>query len=155
MQGARMEQQLKRLISAFCDLTGLQDPDAIAEGQSFNVDEVECAIIYQGHTAPENIYCYIDYGLPPRNQLPAIYDQLLKSNYLTFCSTKATFSLSPHTGHVILAVVLNLAETTANSLIEHFSYQAQQALAWRENFSLLDVDSDEDLPLRRDPISYS
>lgn len=150
-----MEQHFKRLISEFCDLTGLEEPDAIAEGQSFNVDEVECAIIHQSHTTPENIYCYIDYGLPPRDQLPAIYDQLLKSNYLQFCSTKATFSLSPHTGHVILVVVLDLAETTANSLIEQFSYQAQQALAWRENFSLFDADSNQTLTLGRDPISYS
>lgn len=142
-----MEQKFRQFIDEFCDLTGLEDPDAIAEGASFNVDEVECAIIYQNQITPENIYCYIDFGLPPGNQLNAVYDHLLKANYLQFASTKATFSLSPHTGHVILVIIVQLAEATGKMLAEQFSYYAQQALTWRQNFFLFDAGADAADPL--------
>lgn len=150
-----MEPKFRQLIDEFCDLTGLDEADAIAEGKSFNVDEVECAIIYQNHITPEDIYCYIDYGLPPGHQLPAVYDQLLKANYLQFCSTKATFSLSPHTGHVILVVVVQLGEATGKTLIEQFSHHAQQALTWREHFFLSETDASEALSVLTKRIPYS
>ena len=137
-----MEQNFTQLINEFCDLTGLEEPDEIAQGKSFNVDEVECAIIYQHHIKPEDVYCYIDYGLPPGDQLPTIYDQLLKANYLQFCSTKAIFSLSPHTGHIILVAAVQLAEATGKLLIEQFSHHAQQALSWRDHVSFFDAKND-------------
>jgi len=152
-----MEQGFRQLIKEFCDLTGLEEPDAIAEGKSFNVDEVECAIIYQHHIKPEDIYCYIDYGLPPGHHLPAVYDQLLKANYLQFCSTKAIFSLSPHTGHIILVADIQLAEATGKLLVEQFSHHAQQALTWRDQFFLsgADTDAPEGFSMHIDRIPYS
>lgn len=149
-----MENKFRQLIDEFCGLTALAEPDAIAEGKSFNVDEVECAIIYQNHITPENIYCYIDYGLPPGDQLPAIYDQLLKKNYLQFCGTKAIFSLSPHTGHVILVAVVQLVEATGKMLIEQFSHHAQEALAWRDCLFLFDTDISETLSTHKNRIPY-
>jgi hypothetical protein len=150
-----MEPKFRRLIDEFCDFTGLEEPDAIAEGTSFNVDEVECAIIYQSHITPEDIYCYIDFGLPPGHQLNAVYDQLLKANYLQFASTKATFSLSPHTGHVILVIVVQLAQATGKILAEQFSYYAQQALTWRGHFFLFDADTTDPLSTHHNRIPYS
>lgn len=150
-----MEQKFRQLIDEFCDLTGLEDPDAIAEGTSFNVDEVECAIIYQNHITPEDIYCYIDFGLPPGHRLNAVYDHLLRANYLQFASTKATFSLSPHTGHVILVIIVQLAEATGKILAEQFSYYAQQALTWRDNLFLSDADAADPLSTYHDRIPYS
>lgn len=150
-----MEQKFRQLIDEFCDFTGLEEPDAIADGTSFNVDEVECAIIYQNHITPEDIYCYIDFGLPPGHQLNAVYDQLLKENYLQFASTKATFSLSPHTGHVILVIVVQLAEATGKILAEQFSYYAQQALTWRDHFFLFDAEATDRLSLHHNRIPYS
>lgn len=150
-----MEQKFRQLIGEFCDLTGLEEPDAIADGKSFNVDEVECAVIYQNHITPENIYCYIDYGLPPGDQIPAVYDQLLKANYLQFCSTKATFCLSPHTGHVILVAAVQLIEATGNLLIEQFSHHAQQALTWRDHYLFFDTNDSGTLPSHNHRIPYS
>lgn len=141
-----MEQQFRHLVDEFCDLTGLDERESIAEGKSFNVDEVECAIIYQHHLAPENVYCYIDFGLPPGHQLTAVYDQLLKANYLQYASTKTTFSLSPQTGHVILVAIFQLVEATGKMLAEQFSYHAQQALTWRDHFSLFDRDASDASP---------
>lgn len=150
-----MEPKFRKLIGEFCDLTGLEEPDAIAEGTSFNVDEVECAIIYQNHITPDDIYCYIDFGLPRGHQLDAVYDQLLKANYLQFASTKATFSLSPHTGHVILVTVIRLVEATGKMLVEKFSHHAQQSLAWREHFLLFDLDAADLLATHSNRIPYS
>jgi hypothetical protein len=150
-----MEQKFRQLIDEFCDLTGLEDPNAIAEGTSFNVDEVECAVIYQNHITQEDIYCYIDFGLPPGHQLNAVYAHLLKANYLRFASTRATFSLSPHTGHVILVVIVQLAEATGNILAEQFSYYAQRALTWRENFFLFNADAADPLSINHNGIPYS
>jgi len=150
-----MERKFRQLIDEFCDLTGLDERDAIAEGKSFNVDEVECAIIYQTHLTPEDIYCYIDFGLPPGHQLNAVYDQLLKANYLQFASTKATFTLSPHTGHVILVTIVQLMEATGKMLVEQFSYHAQQALTWRDHFFIFDADATDTLSPHKNRIPYS
>nr|WP_217345274.1 CesT family type III secretion system chaperone [Noviherbaspirillum sp. L7-7A]MBV0879523.1 CesT family type III secretion system chaperone [Noviherbaspirillum sp. L7-7A] len=150
-----MEQEFRQLIDEFCALTGLEEPDAIAEGTSFNVDEVECAIIHQNHITPEAIYCYIDFGLPPGHQINAVYDNLLKENYLQFATTKASFSLSPHTGHVILVIIIQLAEATGKMLAEQFSYYAQRALAWRENCFLFDVDAADPASTYDNRIPYS
>ena len=138
-----MERQFQQLIDEFCRLTGLDEPKAIKEGKSFNVDDVECAVIYHEHITPEAVYCYIDYGLPPADQLNEVYNELLKANYLQFASIKATFSLSPHTGHIILVTALQLAEANGKMLIDQFSHHAQQALAWRQHFFLLDAHPSE------------
>ena len=133
-----MEPKFRRLIDEFCDFTGLEEPDAIAEGTSFNVDEVECAVIYQSYIAPEHIHCYIDFGHPPGDQLDVVYDHLLKANYLQFASTKSNFSLSPHTGHVILMTVIPLSEATGKMLVDQLAHYAQQALSWRNTYLLAD-----------------
>jgi hypothetical protein len=153
--GGSMEQQFRQLVDEFCDLTGLDEPDAIMEGKSFNVDNVECAVIYHDHITPEAIYCYIDFGLPPVNQLNEVYNELLKANYLQFASIKATFSLSPHTGHVVLVTVIQLIKATAKMLVDQFSHHAQQALAWRDHFFLFDsLPSEASLPYNdRNPFS--
>lgn len=150
-----MEQKFRQLIDEFCDLTGLDERESIAEGKSFNVDEVECAIIYQNHLTPDDIYCYIDFGLPPGHQLAAAYNQLLKANYLQFASAKTTFSLSPQTGHVILVAIFQLSEATGKMLAEQFSYHAQQALTWRDHFFLLDGDATDALSTHHNRIPYS
>lgn len=150
-----MEQQFRQLIDDFCHLTGLGEPDAIKEGKSFNVDNVECAVIYHEHITPEAIYCYIDFGLPPENQLIEVYNELLKANYLQFASIKATFSLSPHTGHIVLVTVIQLIEATGKMLVDEFSHHAQQALAWRDHFFILDSPPSDAFSPYNDRIPFS
>lgn len=149
-----MEQKFRQLIYEFCELTSLDEPEVIAEGKSFNVDEVECAIIYQSYIAPEHIHCYIDFGLPSGDQLDVVYDHLLKANYLQFASTKSNFSLSPHTGHVILTTVIPLNEATGKMLIDHLAHHAQQALSWRINYLLADPGAIDPMSVNSNRMPY-
>ena len=131
-----MQQQFMRLVQDFCTLAALEDPDAIAQGCSFCVDDIECALIYLDHLSPDIVHCYIDFGLPPEEQCAAIYRQLLRANYLQLASGSAAFTISPETGRVILVSTLRLADANPETLADLLAYHAQQALEWRGNYYL-------------------
>ena len=131
-----MQQQFLTLVRDFCMLAALEDPAAIAQGCSFSVDEIECALIYLDHLSPDIVHCYIDFGLPPEEHCLEVYRQLLKANYLHLASGNAAFTVSPETGHVILVSTLRLADAHAETLADLLAYHAQQALEWRRNYYL-------------------
>lgn len=131
-----MEQRFRQLVDEFCAITELDDADAIVEGMSFEVDAVECALIYRNQIAPEVVYCYIDFGLPPGDRLQEIHAQLLEMNYLEFAGGNSAFALSPHTGHVVFVTMVPIAQASGLSLADKFAYHAQQALQWREQLSI-------------------
>ena len=131
-----MHQQFHTLVQDFCALAALEDSDAIAQGCSFCVDGIECALIYLDHLSPDIVHCYIDFGLPPQQHCLEVCRQLLKANYLHLASGNAAFTISPETGHVILVSTLRLADAHAESLADLLAYHAQQALEWRQNYYL-------------------
>lgn len=126
-----MQQHFIKLVHDFCTLAGLEDAGAIAEGCSFCVDDIECALIYLDHLCPDIVHCYIDFGLPPDERGAAIYRQLLRANYLQLASGNAAYTVSPETGHVVLISTLRLADASPEALADLLAYHAQQALEWR------------------------
>lgn len=131
-----MQQQFRGLVQDFCTLASLDNPEAIAQGCSFCVDDIECALIHLDHLFADIVHCYIDFGLPPEEQCADIYRQLLRANYLQLASGSAAFTVSPETGHVILISTLRLADAHPETLADLLAYHAQQALEWRRNFYL-------------------
>lgn len=148
-----MQQAYRRLVQDFCAHASLDDAGAIAEGCSFCVDDIECALIYLDHISPDIIYCYIDFGLPPEAGRAAIYRHLLNANYLQFASGSAAFTVSPETDHVVLISTLQLAEASPEALADLLAYHAQQALEWRRSHYLDETVDDsprviDDAPIR-------
>lgn len=131
-----MQQAYRRLVKEFCTLAALDGAEAIAEGCSFCVDGIECALIYLDHLSPDIIHCYIDFGLAPEARCADIYRHLLNANYLQLASGSAAFTVSPETDHVVLISTLRLAEASAETLADLLSYHAQQALEWRRSIDL-------------------
>jgi hypothetical protein len=127
-----MRQQFHQLVKDFCTLALLEHPDAIAEGCSFCVDGIECALIHLGHLMPDTVYCYVDFGEAPAERRADVYQELLKANYMHLASGWAGFTVSPESGHVILVSTLCLAEANPEVLADLLSYHAQQALEWRQ-----------------------
>ena len=131
-----MQQAYRRLVQHFCALASLDDASAIAEGCSFCVDDIECALIYLDHISPDSIYCYIDFGVAPEARCAEIYRLLLNANYLQFASGSAVFTVSPETEHVVLISTLQLADASPETLADLLAYHAQQALEWRRTYYL-------------------
>lgn len=134
--GELVQQAYRGLVKKFCELAALDDAEAIAEGCSFCVDDIECALIYLDHLSPDIIHCYIDFGVPPEARCAEVYRHLLTANYLQLASGSAAFSISPETGHVVLISTLRLADASPETLADLLSYHAQQALEWRHGFYL-------------------
>ena len=134
--GELVQQAYRGLVKTFCALAALDDAEAIAEGCSFCVDDIECALIYLDHLSPDIIHCYIDFGVPPEARCAEVYRHLLTANYLQLASGSAAFSISPETGHVVLISTLRLADASPETLADLLSYHAQQALEWRHGFYL-------------------
>ena len=135
-----MQQAYRGLVKDFCALASLDDAHVIAEGCSFCVDDIECALIYLDHLSPDIIHCYIDFGLPPEERCADIFRRLLNANYLQLASGSAAFTVSPETGHVVLISTLRVAEASPETLADLLSYHAQQALEWRRNYYLDPLD---------------
>lgn len=131
-----MHHEFHELVQAFCTLAGLEHPEDVAQGCSFCVDNIDCALIYLDHLSPDIVHCYIDFGVPPQEQCVDVYRQLLRANYLQLASGSAAFTVSPETGHVILISTLRLADANPEVLADLLAYHAQQALDWRRNFYL-------------------
>ena len=131
-----MHHEFHELVQAFCTLAALDNPADIAQGCSFCVDDIDCALIYLDHLSPDIVHCYIDFGVPPQEQCADVYRQLLRANYLQLASGSAAFTVSPETGHVILISTLRLADANPEVLADLLAYHAQQALDWRRNFYL-------------------
>jgi hypothetical protein len=138
-----VQQAYRVLLENFCTLACLDDAKAIAEGCSFCVDDIECALIYLDHLSPDIIHCYIDFGPAPEARSAEIYRHLLNANYLQLASGSAAFTLSPETGHVVLISTLRLAEASPETLADLLAYHAQQALEWRCSYYLDPADDDK------------
>ena len=138
-----MQRAYRGLVTEFCTLTALADAEAIAEGCSFCVDDIECALIYLDHLSPDIIHCYIDFGLAPEARCAEVYRHLLTGNYLQLASGGAAFSISPETGHVVLISTLRIAEASPETLADLLAYHAQQAVEWRRSFYLDQAVADE------------
>ena len=141
--GELVQRAYRGLVNEFCTLAALDDAEAIAEGCSFCVDDIECALIYLDHLSQDIIHCYIDFGVPPEARCAEVYRHLLTANYLQLASGSAAFSVSPETGHVVLISTLRLAEASPETLADLLAYHAQQALEWRRNFYLEEAIADE------------
>ena len=131
-----MQRAYRGLVKEFCTLAELDNAEAIAEGCSFCVDDIECALIYLDRLSPDIIHCYIDFGLAPDAQRAEVYRHLLTANYLQLASGSAAFGISPETDHVVLISTLRLAEASPETLADLLAYHAQQALEWRRSFYL-------------------
>jgi len=138
-----VQQAYRDLVQDFCTLVCLDDAKAIAEGCSFCVDEVECALIYLDHLSPDIIHCYIDFGPTPEARRAEVYRLLLNANYLQLASSNASFTLSPETGHVVLISTFHFAEASPETLADLLAYHAQQALEWRCSYYLDPADDDK------------
>lgn len=131
-----MQGQFHRLVKDFCLLAQLADDEAIADGISFCVNDIECALIYLEQEAPAVVHCYIDFGIPPANRCVEAYKKLLEANYLEHAVSNSGFTVSPRTGHVVLVKAIHLSGATAETLADLLACQALHAMEWRSHFFL-------------------
>jgi hypothetical protein len=131
-----MQGQFHRLVKDFCSLAQLEDDEAIADGTSFCVNDIECALIYLEQDAPAIVHCYIDFGVPPVTRRVEVYRKLLEANYMEHAMSNSGFTVSPKTGHVVLVKAMHLSGATAETLADLLSCWALHAVEWRSHFFL-------------------
>lgn len=129
-----MQRTYRRLVHEYCILAGLDNGEAIADGCTFRVDEVDCSLIHLGHLSQDSFHCHIDFGPVPEAGCLALCRRLLETNHQQLASGSAAFSLSPETGHVVLISTLKLSGASPETLADLLGYHAHQALEWRSSF---------------------
>jgi hypothetical protein len=122
------------LIAAFAQLTQL-NPEHLLRGDSFAVDDIECALLLARGDAADALVCQIDFGEPPSERRAESFQALLELNYLQ-AAQGASFTIAPGSGRVVYVARLDAGSINAESLADLFDTCATRAREWRKHYFL-------------------
>lgn len=131
-----MKQRFEDLVTGFCSLKQLGDPEPFIHGEPINVNGVRCTLIYNEQINSDQMYMYIAFDYAPHEQEGAIYKLLLQQNHTGFAGKGPGFCISPTTGMVGYVIRIDLDEVTPNKLASSLTYYADKAIEWKETFFL-------------------
>lgn len=116
----------ERVVRDFCQRVGLHDSGAVAQGSTFEVDQVPLAFCLN-ETVPESpvVSIYVDVGLPLAGGELGVLRLLLLQNFHHSASRGVAYCISPATGHVVGVLHVGLGglegqglEALVNSLVD-------------------------------------
>jgi hypothetical protein len=134
----------EELIAAFAELTQLE-AERLMRGDSFAVNDIECAMLVKPDGAKSILICQVDFGIPPVERRDEIFACLLELNYLQ-SSQGVCFAVAPGTGNVVCVLNLPIDQLSAESLADIFEAVAAQAHSWREHHFL---DGENEIPSQK------
>ena len=143
-----MKDSFRHLINDLCKAAGLADPKRVEQGESIQVDGVECAILHHDELAPDLAFAYVAFGAAPARDQARIYEMLLQQNYLGFAGKGPCFTISPISGHVVYVEHARIDQTSGRELLARLGHLAARAVEWRLNHFL-----EEAAPARADAIT--
>lgn len=123
-------------IRALCNLLELRGAEEITEGAPLEIDDVLFSLLYGDRANPDAILGYCDFGeISPGKELD-IYHSLLSINFIMYDGRGPSFTVSPETGRVILAMHFSLAGLKPQALLDRLTRVAGQAKEWRTHHPL-------------------
>jgi hypothetical protein len=82
----------------------LEDLDELGFSNYLEIDDIPMAFIFDEHSNPDRIFCYVDHGPIEDSQRLDIYDNLLTLNLLSGTKTNGIYALDPTSGHVLFVI---------------------------------------------------
>jgi hypothetical protein len=120
------------LIDEFCELTGIADSDAIAQGATVETNGIRFTLPYLEQANPDLLFIYADFANPPVDVEIDGYRALLKKNFSLYFNDGPVFVLSPDTGNVVLAQRERLDRLRADILADKLISLASTVHEWRQ-----------------------
>ena len=119
------------LIREFCTAVNLQEPEKLARGAIFTVNDVIFGFRQPSTRSSDTLLLFADFGPIPKADEAAVYSRILRENYLEFFTKNASFCVSSVTGNVVYAQALSLAVSSGQELTTTVEKLAERARVWR------------------------
>jgi hypothetical protein len=133
-----------RLLRELCKLAGIDDVQRVLDTRSVAHDGVVFSLMPEKTAFGEMVVIYCEYGAIPASLEAAAHRRLLEINLVLAREfLPIGFCVNPENLHVLLAMRLLVADTTAASLLETLKAVSVQARRWRESYYL---ESDRQFP---------
>jgi hypothetical protein len=112
----------------------LEDRDELGFSNYLEIDDIPIAFIFDEHSAPDRIFCYVDLGPIEDTQRLDIYDNLLSLNLLSGVKTNGVYALDPTSGHVLFVIhIVDLEHCNANDLANDLRSYAARSISLQKN----------------------
>lgn len=134
----------EQLVTHFCAMKGLGDPEPVAKGAPVIVDGIEISLIYNETVDPAKASMLVTFGVAPMKNRGKIYKALLQENHIGFEGKGPGFCVSPATRQVMYVLHIRWGETMPDELANTMAYLAGKANEWKRTYFLND-------PSRRAP----
>jgi hypothetical protein len=112
----------------------LDDLDELGFSNYLEINDIPIAFIFDEHSAPDRIFCYVDLGPIEESQRLDVYDNLLTLNLLSGTKTNGIYTLDPTCGHVLFVVhIVDLDQSDARLLANDLRSYASRAISLQNN----------------------
>ena len=112
----------------------LEDLDELGFSNYLEIDDIPMAFIFDEHSNPDRIFCYVDHGPIEDSQRLDIYDNLLTLNLLSGTKTNGIYALDPTSGHVLFVIhVVDLDQSDAKVLANDLRSYSARAISLQNN----------------------
>jgi hypothetical protein len=112
----------------------LDDLDELGLSNYVEIDDIPIAFIFDEHSNPDRIFCYVDLGPIDDSLRLDIYDNLLTLNLLSGVKTNGVYALDPTSGHVLFVIhVVNLDQVDAEVIANDLRSYSARAISLQNN----------------------
>ena len=112
----------------------LDDLDELGLSNYLEINDIPIASIFDEHSAPDRIFCYVDLGPIEESQRLDIYDNLLMLNLLSGTKTNGIYALDPTSGHVLFVVhIVDLDQSDAKVIATDLRSYSARAISLQNN----------------------
>lgn len=112
----------------------LDDLDELGLSNYVEIDDIPIAFIFDEHSNPDRIFCYVDLGPIDDSLRLDIYHNLLTLNLLSGVKTNGVYALDPTSGHVLFVIhVVNLDQVDAEVIANDLRSYSARAISLQNN----------------------
>jgi hypothetical protein len=125
------EKKYLALLSDYCLLAELDDPQAALTGEEFMVDGVDFRLIYVPEQQPDILGIWCDVGDIPEEREEQCYRDLLHANATRYDGLSPVMALCEETGTLMCCARLPLQALSAAALHQMIGAMATDARQWQ------------------------
>ncbi|EGF31870.1 hypothetical protein IMCC9480_3289 [Oxalobacteraceae bacterium IMCC9480] len=126
-----MNNRFTGLMQAFGIALGLPEPEKLARGSPFCVNDIVFCFRRQPSVSDQPLMLFVDFGPIPKANEAAVYYQILRENYLEFPTKNASYCVSSRTGNVVYARAVALDAMDVATLTTTVAKLVEQVRRWR------------------------
>ena len=110
------------------------DLDELGLSNYIEIDDIPIAFIFDEHSDPDRIFCYVDLGPVNESQRLDIYDNLLALNLLSGVKTNGMYAIDPISGHVLFVIhIVDLTNRNTTDVANDLRSYSARAISLQNN----------------------